>query len=461
MARRRKLSSSFKLKKNNQVVDDRISELPDEILVCILSLLTLKEAARTSVLSSRWMNLWKYTSRLHFDAPKSLDRIAKNRKLLINEERLKYVHWVNHVLDLHKGSLDEFKLDFDLDISSQNEIDRWLEYAFKKGVQSLELYLLFEGILCHNFFECYNFPDHLLNLNGGLSEAQPLHMNSSAHGLPKLVAFGSLRALCLKGVNVTGEVIEYFLHTCHFLERLVVLSANKLVNLQVSGPSLMLKYLKIDFCHKLKSLKICDCGLVSLAICQVESLVLRNVPTLAKLTIAGRSPSFWSIVLSQVSHFVSQLERLKLRDLKPKHIMELHEFPQLSQLKELVITTAAWNNDDSLMGLISWINASPCLQKFVLKIYWFQPLKIVREKEKGAKSTTLKHLREIELGGYYGRTSEVELLMYLIENAVALEKIVIRPWSQTPSGFPKPNAATRALKEVKQLVPKHVELVIL
>lgn len=51
---------------NNQ--DDRISELPCEILVNVLSLLPLKEAAGTSVLSRRWRHVWESTMKLNFDA---------------------------------------------------------------------------------------------------------------------------------------------------------------------------------------------------------------------------------------------------------------------------------------------------------------------------------------------------------------------------------------------------------
>ncbi|BBH09776.1 F-box/RNI-like superfamily protein [Prunus dulcis] len=47
---------------------DRISALPDEILVSILSLLPLKEAAATSILSRRWQYVWMSTMVLNFDA---------------------------------------------------------------------------------------------------------------------------------------------------------------------------------------------------------------------------------------------------------------------------------------------------------------------------------------------------------------------------------------------------------
>lgn len=95
------------------------------------------------------------------------------------------------------------------------------------------------------------------------------------------------------------------------------------------------------------------------------------------------------------------------------------------------------------------------------------PSKKNREKIKGAKCN-LKLLKVIELRGYCGRTSDVELLMYFVENAAALEKIVIDPRSQLPAHLKyklhshvRKAAITSALEEAKQLVPKHVELVIL
>ncbi|KAG5610706.1 hypothetical protein H5410_021987 [Solanum commersonii] len=79
MAKRHQLSNNFALKKCS--AEDRISKLPDEILVHILSFLTVKEAADTSVLSKRWLPLWTYIYRLDFNATKPLNEVALNPKL--------------------------------------------------------------------------------------------------------------------------------------------------------------------------------------------------------------------------------------------------------------------------------------------------------------------------------------------------------------------------------------------
>ncbi|PQP97264.1 F-box/FBD/LRR-repeat protein [Prunus yedoensis var. nudiflora] len=104
LAKRRKTKGEGQ----NFVLADRISELPDEILVSILSLLSLKEAATTSILSKRWQHLWASTMTLNFDA--KLDLGSSNlrhfrglQSEIRYQESHRYINWVNRVLDQHKG----------------------------------------------------------------------------------------------------------------------------------------------------------------------------------------------------------------------------------------------------------------------------------------------------------------------------------------------------------------------
>ncbi|AES88276.2 F-box/RNI/FBD-like domain protein [Medicago truncatula] len=48
----------------NEVIEDRLSDLPDGVILQILSLLDTKQVVRTCVLSKRWEHLWKRISTL-------------------------------------------------------------------------------------------------------------------------------------------------------------------------------------------------------------------------------------------------------------------------------------------------------------------------------------------------------------------------------------------------------------
>ncbi|OMO79498.1 hypothetical protein CCACVL1_13640 [Corchorus capsularis] len=132
--------------------EDRISVLPDELLVFILSGVTMKEAARTSVLSHRWQKLWTFHPCLELDGSKRLDSFlsqirdigpsitSKRRNEILDIERGGYVNWVNHILESsHLDVVDEFKVIFDLDERYKPDIDKWVRLAFEKKVKRFEL----------------------------------------------------------------------------------------------------------------------------------------------------------------------------------------------------------------------------------------------------------------------------------------------------------------------------------
>ncbi|KAG2329977.1 hypothetical protein Bca52824_001157 [Brassica carinata] len=59
---------------------DRISKLPDVLLQKIVSKLSTEEAVRTSILSSRWVDVWKCMSHLVLDTREVLDITTKEHK---------------------------------------------------------------------------------------------------------------------------------------------------------------------------------------------------------------------------------------------------------------------------------------------------------------------------------------------------------------------------------------------
>lgn len=103
-----------------------------------------------------------------------------------------------------------------------------------------------------------------------------------------------------------------------------------------------------------------------------------------------------------------------------------------------------------------------------MQIFWAYPSRSERKVERIEHALKLPHLKVVEVSGYYGRTCEDELLMYLLENGVALEKLIVDPRSNTSViGTPpfhnieEENRARTCAAQLLDSVPNHVEVVVL
>ncbi|CAI9099976.1 OLC1v1036880C1 [Oldenlandia corymbosa var. corymbosa] len=273
-----KLASTTELHKT----DDRISELPDEILTCILSFLKLKEAGRTSVLSKRWKHAWTYVPDLDFDTftiECYCDKIFRSKRFVrlpargskeikrLKRERCKFVNWVNKVVDSHQTMrLNKFRIYNHFDDSFREDMNKWLQYAFNRGVERLEVDLWKLGLHPSSSCGSYVFPSTIVTQR----------------------SWSSLKVLVFNNVNVSGSDLESFLHNCKFIESLVVRESCGLKTLEVFGPQLALQHLEILNCT-LESITVCNANLYSLKIDVTSKLVLKNVPSSLRFTL-------WTIV---------------------------------------------------------------------------------------------------------------------------------------------------------------------
>ncbi|KAM1033637.1 hypothetical protein TB2_036601 [Malus domestica] len=413
---------------------DRISKLPEEILVTIVSLLPLKEAGATSILSKRWQYVWASTVTLDFDPKHELGehycrllRVEPEQKDLL---RQRYVDWVNTVVEQHRGPvIEQFRAYFDIDGHFTSSIDKWIQFAMNKRVQILEL--VFCNELRSNYKDVYPFPVQLLGLqNDSTLKLNPTHSDiSSLHSSGYNVGFKFLRVLYFKYVDVSGKVLEYLLSNCPVLERLKVESANnKLVNLRVVGSSMALKYLDIQFCFALRSIEIRDANLVSFMYVGGRhiNLLLSNVPLLVELEV---------LMLPIDGAMYDQND----------------VFPILSNLKHLELRVCV-NDCWVLCHLIEFIKASPYLERLVLKLD-FPSSELGEDKGRAAKCSPHPNLKVVEVVGYRAHPRVGEHVMHLIKNVAALEKIIIDPvrrWVY-PIGSHS-NERVRGVQEVKEEV---------
>ncbi|XP_021808949.1 F-box/FBD/LRR-repeat protein At5g22700-like [Prunus avium] len=475
-----KLDESGKRRKiikddEHKVVEDRISELPYEVIVSIVSLLPLKEAVATSILSRRWRYVWSSTTTLNletvnFEDPETLKYFCElDYDKRDEEEGHKYVNWVNHVLEQYSGqNIERFRVIFFLDNVFTSSIDKWVQFAMEKRVQTLELDLLTTGGGWHD--DDYTFPYKLL----GMEKEE-----FASNGIPSLgsggyynnIGFKSLKVIHFRHVGVTGEVVEFFLSNCPLLERLSLDVAKNLVNLRVVGPLIALKYLEIKNCQRLKNIEICDANIVSFIYCGgLISLHLKNVPLLVDVTYYKwyAYAEFTRIVLGQFSPCLSHIEILKL-DIREAVYNQNHVLPTLANLRHLQLLVDA-DYHLSLGRLASFMKAAPYMQRLVLGLGLKRSNTKTAKIEKAAECPHY-YLKEVEISGYRGHKCCVKHVMYLKKNVVALEKIVINPvrfWC-APSGTElnflrvneEENARDHAIQYLKQKMPSTIEYVCL
>ncbi|CAL9231193.1 unnamed protein product [Arabidopsis halleri] len=104
--------------------EDRISSLPDHLLCQILSNLPTKNAVTSSILSTRWRNIWLSIPILDIDIV----------------DVTTFVTFASRFLDFSKDScLHKLKLSFGREDVDMCTIKPWIEDAFKRKIQHLEV----------------------------------------------------------------------------------------------------------------------------------------------------------------------------------------------------------------------------------------------------------------------------------------------------------------------------------
>ncbi|CAG7864015.1 unnamed protein product, partial [Brassica rapa] len=187
------------LRKRYVVREDRISSLPEPLILQILSLLPTKLVIATSVLSKRWRSVWKKVPILRFESKGNIQKFAEN---------------VSMSLLSHKSPVLE---TLHLKVNDRCEdvyIGIWAGIAVTRHVRELELDL---GYLCGN---PVRFPSCLLCFDT-LETLKLKHY--ILLDIPSMVSLKSLRTLHLHSVVYKdSESVRNLFASCPNLEHLVV-----------------------------------------------------------------------------------------------------------------------------------------------------------------------------------------------------------------------------------------------
>ncbi|KAG7572372.1 FBD domain [Arabidopsis suecica] len=215
---------------------DEFGNLPEEVICHILSFLTTKEAALTSVLSKRWLNLWKLVPNIDIDDSVFLypEEGKREREGILQC----FMDFVDKLLALQGDSpIDRFSLKCETGID-KDRVNGWICNVLRRGVSDLELSLDYSGYDSDSD-EIYCLPEELFESKTLVD----LKLRSEEYGVNwwrggEYTCLPLLKTLEIDAEWITCDELEMFLPAFPVLEELYLADKKWLWNETVSSSSL-------------------------------------------------------------------------------------------------------------------------------------------------------------------------------------------------------------------------------
>ncbi|XP_062111251.1 F-box/FBD/LRR-repeat protein At1g13570 isoform X1 [Humulus lupulus] len=211
---------------------DLISDLPESIIESILTRLPIRDAVRTSILSSKWRYKWASITQLVFDD--KCVTLRSDRALV--EKSL--IDFITKALFLHKGPIHKFQLST-FYLQNCSDIDQWLLFLSRNDIKELVLELEEE----EGEGELFRVPASLFHCKK-LTRLDLFRCELD----PPLTfkGFSYLNSLTLHQVLVAPDVIESLISGCPLLENLAISYFDSLA-LNIKAPNLKFLFLEGEF----------------------------------------------------------------------------------------------------------------------------------------------------------------------------------------------------------------------
>ncbi|KAM7465957.1 hypothetical protein LguiB_013519 [Lonicera macranthoides] len=265
--------------------EDRISNLPRNIIDYILQRMSTCNAARTSILSKKWRYIWSTHPQLVLDYDFFFGPDEKNVRWTASE----YVKAINKILIVHNGTIEEFNLH--IPFAQSPEMDLWILILSRNGIKDLTLH--------NTHSQPYKLPCYLFSC----TELTSLDLYNFTIPVPPLDfrGFRNLNELFLVKISLS-PMIGSLISTLPVLHGLYFNSCTGLGNLKVMPPKL--NWLDVADSHEFQwqCVKISNSNLKELfvSLCkEVEQqkdfdlmVLLSNITEIRRLQLDGFSLKF-------------------------------------------------------------------------------------------------------------------------------------------------------------------------
>ncbi|CAM8900477.1 unnamed protein product [Rhodiola kirilowii] len=382
---------------------DRISDLPNSIIDCILDRLPIRDAVATSVLSYEWMHKWRRIGNLVFDKEFVDDVIFRRTQGEPAMMKHEYCNIIGNILLLHLGPIHKFVLHIPR-FGNSLPLDfpgSWMFFISQSKVKELTIEVRHSQI---------RLPSYIFHCN----ELQYLKIRTRTLGLhpPRgFKGFCNLLSLDLFGF-LDGAEISDLVSKCPLLERL------SLYRVTLKHP------LVID-AHRLRFLH---------TYCSKTLLTLKNVPSVTAISLRfGKQDK---VVFSDLINTFASVPKVETVTLRHLHtIMGLPEDALTSlpttflNLNSLTLLKIALHSQQCILFILCILKSSPNLRKLNLGICQSATsedkaaLHIVDMQSENPR--TLNNLLTIKMKGLMGSKVEIMFIKLILSCSPILETMYL------------------------------------
>ncbi|KAF7040663.1 hypothetical protein CFC21_050554 [Triticum aestivum] len=403
------------------VSSDRLSSLPPKIKGNVLSRLDVREAVRTSTLSSTWRDAWT-------DMPKISLRDR-------NFTRTRFVTLVDMVLALHKGTIEEF--DISSEKSYHDEFARWMLMLSRRSPRSVTIKL--------NSGPRYKISSCVFSIG----DLKFLQLENCIISLPRAFqGFKSLTYLSLNNFSSTDRNIQNLISFCPVLKDLILTTFEGINQLNIQAPKL--EYLRVygdfeDINLEAPNLKVAILYLGHQAKAYQSVPIVHDKENHIKKSLGGLSEIK---ILGITGSFMKYLSKGRI----------LTKLPSVfTRLENIYLNICFWDRRQVFAAYSLFQNA-PNLKKLAVWVRMSYPSSTWDQCQARILEHTLQmqmdHLVTASVGCFRGLDNEVDFVGKLLSWAPALEEVKIEWKGETDCSmvFAKLLAMPRVSARAKVIV---------
>ncbi|KAI7751684.1 hypothetical protein M8C21_026203 [Ambrosia artemisiifolia] len=417
---------------------DRISRLPDDVICHILSFLPTKHAVATSILSSRWVNLWSFLTVIDLD-----DTLYLNPSRKASTSSQLFVNFLDRVLYMNQSqTILKFRLSLhDLHGHTLSRLNGLIQNVVMRNVVEIDLGIFFSF---PNNDECLKIPNSMSLEVLKVRTEDGLKMETFPGCFPRLTVFDVKVSLVASG----DDLITNLFPCLPALEKLCLVGdlSESTGEIYVNVGGVALKRLELEL--SIDNYDDCDAMVVidapRLEYLRLQdgfmaSYMVKNKPAIGEVRLdVGEYDEEFLEFLDEVGHIrlprfnelLQGLVNTKFISVSASTIKvvcsqrwNLPVLPSLTKL-ELDVHTSSW------MLLLYWLESCPNLTvlSLIIKEKPVDDFDMLEELEltgpDGVPLCLSSRIKEIEIKRL-GRVDEEEMLKYLLENAKVLDKFTV------------------------------------